>query len=69
MEFNFYRGGEYPELHPKAFYQLEDCVALLSGGLDSFIGVTNLVKQNYKPYVVTQTVRGMEKIKTVLRKS
>lgn len=50
--------GEYPQLNPKAFYQFEDCVALLSGGLDSFIGVTDLVKQNYKPYVVTQTVRG-----------
>lgn len=54
----FVEGGEYPELHPKAFYQFEDCVALLSGGLDSFIGVIDLVKQNYKPYVVTQTVRG-----------
>lgn len=54
----FIGGGEYPKLNPKAFYQFEDCVALLSGGLDSFIGVTNLIKQNYKPYVVTQTVRG-----------
>jgi len=54
----FIGDGEYPELHPKAFYQFEDCVALLSGGLDSFIGVADLVKKNHKPYVVTQTVRG-----------
>ncbi|EJB8412391.1 hypothetical protein MW335_002626 [Acinetobacter baumannii] len=57
-ELNFVGGGEYPKLHKDAFYQLEDCVSLLSGGLDSFIGVIDLVEQNYKPYVVTQTVRG-----------
>ena len=64
----FIGDGEYPELHPKAFYQFEDCVALLSGGLDSFIGVADLVKKNHKPYVVTQTVRGAEKKQLNLQK-
>lgn len=36
----------------------EDCVSLLSGGLDSLVGNIDLVEQGYIPYAVTQTVRG-----------
>ncbi len=35
-----------------------DCVALLSGGLDSLVGGINLVKTGSKPFFVSQTVRG-----------
>lgn len=55
---NFISGGGIPEPHKKATYPENDCVALLSGGLDSFIGVIDLVKQNKMPFVVSQTVRG-----------
>jgi integrase len=36
----------------------EDCVALLSGGLDSFIGNLDLVANGKRPFAVSQTVRG-----------
>lgn len=35
-----------------------DCVALLSGGLDSLVGGIDLVEAGRKPYFVSQTVRG-----------
>ncbi|HEY0889447.1 MAG TPA: Qat anti-phage system QueC-like protein QatC [Nocardioides sp.] len=35
-----------------------DCVALLSGGLDSLIGGIDLVRAGKKPFFVSQTVRG-----------
>jgi hypothetical protein len=35
-----------------------DCVALLSGGLDSLIGGIDLVNSGKKPFFVSQTVRG-----------
>lgn len=35
-----------------------DCVALLSGGLDSLVGGINLVEAGKKPFFVSQTVRG-----------
>lgn len=36
----------------------EDCVALLSGGLDSLIGVVDLVADGKKPYAVSQIAAG-----------
>jgi hypothetical protein len=36
----------------------EDCVTLLSGGLDSFIGSVDLVTSGRRPFAVSQTVRG-----------
>lgn len=35
-----------------------DCVALLSGGLDSLVGGIDLVQAGKKPFFVSQTVRG-----------
>jgi hypothetical protein len=35
-----------------------DCVALLSGGLDSLVGGMDLVEAGKKPFLVSQTVRG-----------
>lgn len=40
-------------MEPKA-----DCVALLSGGLDSLVGGIDLVQADRKPFFVSQTVRG-----------
>ena len=36
----------------------EDCVALLSGGLDSFVGAIDLVADGMKPYAVSQVSAG-----------
>jgi hypothetical protein len=36
----------------------EDCVVLLSGGLDSYIGTVDLVSAGHKPFAVSQIVRG-----------
>ena len=36
----------------------EDCVVLLSGGLDSFIGTVDLVAEGKHPFAISHTVRG-----------
>ena len=36
----------------------EDCVVLLSGGLDSLVGAIDLAAAGHKPFAVSQTVRG-----------
>lgn len=38
----------------------EDCIVLLSGGLDSFIGAIDLSKGGQRPFAVSQSVRGDE---------
>jgi 7-cyano-7-deazaguanine synthase in queuosine biosynthesis len=54
----FHAGGAAP-LPPNASVKpIEDCVVLLSGGLDSVIGAIDLVADGRKPFAVSQTVRG-----------
>lgn len=55
---NFIEGGFLPQPPKSAEQPIEDAVALLSGGLDSFIGAIDLISQGIKPYAVSQTVRG-----------
>lgn len=57
-EVGFIGGGLCPKPPRKAVLPPEDCVALLSGGLDSFIGNLDLVATGRRPFVVSQTVRG-----------
>lgn len=54
----FSRGAPHfqPAKHPVV--PENDCVALLSGGLDSLIGAIDLVSDGRRPYLVSQTVRG-----------
>ena len=46
----------------------EDCVALLSGGLDSFIGAVDLVAAGKKPYLVSQVSAGDKDTPVILCK-
>jgi hypothetical protein len=55
---NFIDGGLSPKPPRKPVLPPEDCVALLSGGLDSFIGNLDLVANGRHPFAVSQTVRG-----------
>ncbi|WP_099607690.1 Qat anti-phage system QueC-like protein QatC [Vibrio coralliilyticus] len=55
---NFIDGGFNPISAEDKQLPDEDCVALLSGGLDSLIGNIDLVTNGHLPFVVTQTVRG-----------
>jgi hypothetical protein len=55
---SFIGGGLSPKPPRKPFLPAEDCVALLSGGLDSFIGNLDLVANGKRPFAVSQTVRG-----------
>lgn len=55
---NFIGGGLSPKPPRKPALPPEDCVALLSGGLDSFIGNLDLVAGGRRPFAVSQTVRG-----------
>lgn len=55
---NFIEGGFSPKPSSKPFLPPEECISLLSGGLDSFIGNLDLVAGGKRPFVVSQTVRG-----------
>ncbi|MBH2018413.1 MAG: 7-cyano-7-deazaguanine synthase [Burkholderiales bacterium] len=54
----FVEGGILPQPDKQAVHPTEDCVVLLSGGLDSYIGAIDLVEKGLKPFAVSQMVRG-----------
>lgn len=54
----FVGGGMLPERSREQSLPDEDCVVLLSGGLDSLVGVIDLVTSGKRPFAVSQTVRG-----------
>lgn len=59
---NFSDGGLLPAPPRSPTMPAEDCVALLSGGQDSLVGVLDLVtRQNSKPFVVSQVAQGDKK--------
>jgi len=54
-----FRGGGWLPAQPREVVRpAEDCVALLSGGLDSFVGAVDLAAAGRKPLAVSQVVRG-----------
>jgi 7-cyano-7-deazaguanine synthase in queuosine biosynthesis len=55
---HFIEGGDALNPPPKAVMPSEDCVVLLSGGLDSYIGAIDLMAQGHRPLAVSQIVRG-----------
>jgi 7-cyano-7-deazaguanine synthase in queuosine biosynthesis len=57
-DVTFVGGGFSPKPSSKPLLLGEDCISLLSGGLDSFIGNVDLVANGKRPLVVSQTVRG-----------
>lgn len=54
----FIEGGILPQPDRRPEHPTEDCVVLLSGGLDSYIGSIDLVEQGRRPLAVSQMVRG-----------
>lgn len=54
----FVEGGLLPQPDRQSEHPTEDCVVLLSGGLDSYIGAIDLVEQGRRPLAVSQMVRG-----------
>jgi hypothetical protein len=54
----FIGGGFQPAPERDVVRPKEDCVVLLSGGLDSFIGAIDLVATGHRPFAVSQSVRG-----------
>lgn len=54
----FVEGGLLPQPDRQPEHPTEDCVVLLSGGLDSYIGAIDLVEQGRRPLAVSQMVRG-----------
>ena len=55
----FIDGGIQPDILVSPTTPEQDCVVLLSGGLDSLIGAINLVNENDKePYAVSQIAKG-----------
>lgn len=57
-KIRFIEGGIFPKPDRTQTLPDEDCVVLLSGGLDSYIGAIDLVSAGKKPYAVSQIVRG-----------
>jgi 7-cyano-7-deazaguanine synthase in queuosine biosynthesis len=57
-ELRFVGGGVVPEprKHPASLG--DDCIVLLSGGLDSLIGASDLASAGRRPFAVSQVVRG-----------
>jgi 7-cyano-7-deazaguanine synthase in queuosine biosynthesis len=55
---NFIGGGFSPKPPSDPCLPSENCVSLLSGGLDSFIGNLDLVAGGKRPFAVSQTVLG-----------
>jgi 7-cyano-7-deazaguanine synthase in queuosine biosynthesis len=56
----FIGSGFQPAPEREIVRPTEDCVSLLSGGLDSFIGAIDLSEQGQRPFAVSQSVRGDE---------
>ena len=54
----FHEGGMQPVRPQRPVRPMEDCVVLLSGGLDSFVGAIDLAAAGHKPLAISQTVRG-----------
>lgn len=55
---NFIAQGYAPRPPKRPVVPVEDCVSLLSGGLDSFIGNVDLAAVGKKPFAISQTVVG-----------
>lgn len=54
----FYDGGMLPSQTREIIRPENDCVMLLSGGLDSLVGAIDLTAAGLKPFAISQTVRG-----------
>jgi 7-cyano-7-deazaguanine synthase in queuosine biosynthesis len=57
-QFRFHGGGVLPAPPRYPVRPPDDCVVLLSGGMDSLIGAIDLAAAGRKPLAVSQTVRG-----------
>lgn len=54
----FHHGGMLPTPPRDPVRPAEDCVVLLSGGLDSLVGAIDLAAAGRQPFAISQTVRG-----------
>lgn len=54
----FHEGGLLPAPPREAVRPTNDCIVLLSGGLDSLVGAIDLAARDRKPFAISQTVRG-----------
>ena len=54
----FVEGGLLPRPDRQAVHPNEDCIVLLSGGLDSYVGAIDLASDGKRPLAVSQMVRG-----------
>lgn len=57
-ELNFHPGGKKSPSKNKLIFPDEDCVTLISGGLDSLIGKIDLIETGARPFAASQIVRG-----------
>jgi 7-cyano-7-deazaguanine synthase in queuosine biosynthesis len=54
----FHDGGMLPAPPRDPVRPAEDCVVLLSGGLDSLVGAIDLAAAGRQPFAISQTIRG-----------
>jgi len=55
---HFIEGGILPEPPEHPAKPPQDCIVLLSGGLDSLVGAIDIARHGHKPYAVSQLSRG-----------
>lgn len=56
--FSFRENGDRLEISDPSYPERENCALLLSGGLDSFVGLLDLAAEGKQPLIVSQAVRG-----------
>jgi len=66
---SFIEGGIQPTPPLDPTIPAEDCVVLLSGGMDSLVGTIDLVASGKKPFAISQIVRGDAQKQTVFARS
>lgn len=65
-DITFRKGNLIPEIPSSPSMPLDDCVSLLSGGLDSLIGAIDLVtRDKLKPFLVSQVSKGDKSTQTL----
>jgi len=57
-QLHFHAGGQLPPVPRGSAEPEDDCIALLSGGLDSLVGVIDLAASGLRPMAISQIVRG-----------
>ena len=66
---SFTDGGVHYDQPTKPILPEEDCISLLSGGMDSLVGAIDIVSHGKRPFVVSQVAQGDKEKQTLFASS